>query len=305
MVISSFEASQYSSLGSIRNSRLYIYLHSCFSVGIPALRGSRLYIALLGSSYYISRWFSISIKKLPFFSELSCLFMKSTDVSFNLIGGEFKIYIGWLGSTIFELEYSLRFQLLLCYFDGLFGFLFCFLERAVTIPVLVVILNSIFLGAFGGRFTMSTSFDTLVPFLNLLTFSVTIDSYVILNLAVLGGLTDAIEDLESIIFLYFSTIGSTLIDYYSNLSVGYYVIGFCGIDLHPSNDEYEKSCSSSVAFLFTWTECGSFQLLIVFFRDQRSKFTELKLAFNFMLFFFGDTSIKLTGSCDLFETKLL
>ena len=128
----------------------------------------------------------------------------------------------------------------------------------MTIPVLVVILNSIFLGAFGGRFTMSTSFDTLVPFLNLLTFSVTIDSYVILNLAVLGGLTDAIEDLESIIFLYFSTIGSTLIDYCSNLSVGYYVIGFCGIDLHPSNDEYEKSCSSSVAFLFTWTECGSF-----------------------------------------------
>jgi hypothetical protein len=54
---------------------------------------------------------------------------------------------------------------------GLFGFFGYFLDKAVAIPVLVVILNSIFLGTFGGNTSMSDSFETLALLLNLLPLS--------------------------------------------------------------------------------------------------------------------------------------
>jgi hypothetical protein len=54
---------------------------------------------------------------------------------------------------------------------GLFGFFGYFLDKAVAIPVLVVILNSIFLGTFGGKTSMSDSFETLALLLNLLPLS--------------------------------------------------------------------------------------------------------------------------------------
>ena len=100
----------------------------------------------------------------------SQIFTKSTDYSLSFRGLESRIVIGEsVISVILLLEYSFRFIALLLV--GLFGFFGYFLDKAVAIPVLVVILNSIFLGTFGGKTSMSDSFETLALLLNLLPLS--------------------------------------------------------------------------------------------------------------------------------------